>query len=113
MKKDPTKVAAAYKGLLEKNKVIVSPELKIINADWQRWFRNLVLFFAPAFLIFLVQLQQGNSVQDALPILYLWLINTLIDITRKYLGENTYKAVPLDAQEGVKKNEIKAKGSKK
>lgn len=113
MKKDPTKVAAAYKGLLEKNKTISSPKFALIEVDWDRWFRNLVLFFAPAFLLFLLQLQQGSGVKEALPILYLWLINTLIDVTRKYLTENNYKAVPTDASEGAKKTEIKAKEGKK
>ena len=102
-KKDPTKVAAAYKGLLEKNKVLVSPKREIINADVQRWFRNTVLFFAPAFLLFLQQLVAGKSLQEAAPILYLWLLNTLIDVTRKYLSENTYKVVPPTATEGAKK----------
>lgn len=113
MKKDPTKVAAAYKGLLEKNKVLVSPKREIINADVQRWFKNTTLFFAPAFILFLMQLQQGNSVQEALPILYLWLINTLIDVTRKYLTENTYKALPPTGSEGEKSTKDKAKESKK
>lgn len=112
-KKDPIKVAAAYKGLLEKNKVLVSPKREIINADVQRWLRNTVLFFAPAFLLFLQQLVAGKSVQESAPILYLWLLNTLIDVTRKYLTENTYKVEPEPASANVKSVSIQAKEIKK
>ena len=113
MKKDPTKVAAAYKGILEKNKTITSPKRMLIEVDWERWFRNTVLFFAPAFLLFLNQLVSGKSVQEAAPVLYLWLLNTLIDVTRKYLTENTYKPTVEVASVVVKKPETQTSKDKK
>ena len=93
-KKDLKKVTASYKGLLNKNKTITSPAYKLIKADLRRWAKNTALFLAPALIIFLNQLANGVSFQEALPVLYLWLINTIIDATRKFLTENTYR--PLD-----------------
>lgn len=102
-KTDINKVKASYKGLLNKNKTITSPAYKLIKADLRRWVKNTALFLAPALIIFLTQLSNGASFQEALPVLYLWLINTLIDATRKFLTENTYKPVD-EAGEAVGKN---------
>lgn len=94
MKTDINKVKASYKGLLNKNKTITSPTYKLIKADMRRWLKNTALFLAPALLLFLTQLSIGSSLQESLPVMYLWLINTLMDVTRKFLTENTYK--PMD-----------------
>lgn len=85
------KIKAAYQGIIKKNKTMTSPKKKLVKADLDRWIRNTIIFFAPALILFLTQLANGVSFQEALPVLYLWLINTLIDVTRKYLQENTYK----------------------
>jgi hypothetical protein len=85
------KIKAAYQGIIKKNKTMTSPKKKLVKADLDRWIRNTIIFFAPALILFLTQLAQGVTFQEALPVLYLWLINTLIDVTRKYLNENTYK----------------------
>lgn len=100
-KKDPEQVANSYKGLLKKNKVITSQKRELITADYRRWARNFAIFFAPALIIFLLQLQAGKTIEEALPVLYLWMINSLIDITRKFLTENTYK--PLDEAGEIEK----------
>lgn len=91
MKKDPQKVANAYKGLLDKNKTETSPRFHIGRDDVNKWLKNTALFLAPALILFLTQMQQGVPYQDAIKVLYLWGINTLIDLTRKWLTENTYK----------------------
>lgn len=85
------KIKAAYQGIIKKNKTMTSPKKKLVKADLDRWIRNTIIFFAPALILFLTQLANGVSFQEALPVLYLWLINTLIDVTRKYLQENTYR----------------------
>mgnify|MGYP000875059822 CR=1 FL=1 len=90
---DVDKVKASYKGLLKKNKVITSPTYKLIRADFRRWLKNTAIFFAPAFLIFLQQLQSGATIAQASIALKVWALSTLMDLTRKFLVENTYKPV--------------------
>lgn len=54
--------------------------------DVLKWARNTALFFAPAAILFLMQLQAGKTWQEAVSVLYLWAINTLIDILRKFIA---------------------------
>lgn len=86
--KDPERVAAAYKGLM--NKQVTSPKRKLVEADYRRWIRNAVVFLIPAVVVFLTALANGQDVQQAANVLYLWFLNTLIDLVQKWAKENKY-----------------------
>ena len=59
---------------------------RVVAVDWKRWLRNAAIFFAPAFLLALVALQQDATAQEIYWILRLWLINVAIDLTRKFIA---------------------------
>lgn len=65
-----------------------SPRFTLNREDVQKWAKNAIVFFAPALLLFLVSIQAGKSVQEAAQVLYLWGLNTAIDLTRKFIAEN-------------------------
>ena len=48
--------------------------------------KNAVIFLAPAVLVFLVVIQSGGSMDEALMALKLWTLNTTIDILRKFIS---------------------------
>jgi predicted AAA+ superfamily ATPase len=54
--------------------------------DTRKWLKNAAIFLAPALLFFLIQIQAGKPWQEALDALYLWGINTAIDILRKFVA---------------------------
>lgn len=58
------------------------------SQDYNRIGRNALIFSAPAILLILVGLQAGQSPKELLNVVYLWGINTLIDLTRKFIAEN-------------------------
>jgi hypothetical protein len=43
------------------------------------------VFAAPALLVFFSSIQAGVPLKDALGAVYLWLLNTVIDLLKKYL----------------------------
>ena len=46
--------------------------------------KNALIFLAPALLIFLTAIQNGVPIKQALYSVYLWSLNTVIDLIRKY-----------------------------
>lgn len=46
--------------------------------------KNALIFSAPALIIFLTAIQNGVSIKQALYSVYLWGLNTLIDLLRKF-----------------------------
>lgn len=56
------------------------------QADLKKWLTNALTFSAPAILIFLLAIQSGSSLQDAAVAIKLWLLNVLIDITKKFIS---------------------------
>lgn len=60
----------------------------VLTTDWQKWLKNTSIFFAPFALVFLVSIQQGSDLKDALNILYLFALNTAIDLIRKFMSAN-------------------------
>lgn len=86
--KDPEKVANAYKGLMAKQKT--SPKRKLIEADYQKWVKNTLIFLVPALIVFLTALLNGATLQQASVAIYLWLLNSTIDLLKKWVAENTY-----------------------
>lgn len=66
----------------------MSKRFTIDNQDFNKWAKNTLVFFAPALLVFLLQLQAGKSVEESLSSIYLWALNTSIDLTKKFIAEN-------------------------
>lgn len=87
-KKDPEKVAAAYKGLIPKT--AVSKKWHINQNDIEKWLRNAAIFFSLGAILFLTQLQQGASLEQAINVFYYWFLASLIDLIRKWASEKTY-----------------------
>jgi len=48
--------------------------------------RNAAIFLAPAALVFLIVIQMGGSLDEALIALKLWGLNTAIDVIRKFIA---------------------------
>ena len=46
--------------------------------------KNALIFLAPALLVFLTAIQKNVPVKEALYLVYLWLLNTAIDLLRKF-----------------------------
>jgi len=46
--------------------------------------KNALIFLAPALIIFLTAIQSGVPIKDALNLIYLWGLNTAIDLLRKF-----------------------------
>jgi hypothetical protein len=63
-----------------------SARFTLNEADVQKWSKNAVTFFAPAALLFLLEIQSGKSWKEALVALELWALNTAIDLLRKFLA---------------------------
>jgi len=57
-----------------------------LNAEEKaKILKNAQIFILPALLVFLTAIQQGVPVKQALISVYLWALNTLIDVIKKYL----------------------------
>lgn len=65
----------------------VAPRFSLNSDDIKRWLRNAALFFAPALLLALLEVQAGKPMDEVLVSLKLWGINTAIDILRKFLDQ--------------------------
>lgn len=90
MKKDPKKVAAAYKGLLDKT--VTSPSGSFSAEDYKRWLQNLLTYSVPIYLgTLFAQLAMGVSWEVAavtsLPTLY----GAVADYIKKRQAESIYK----------------------
>lgn len=65
-----------------------SEAMQLTRQDIEKWLNNLLLFSTPALLIFLTALAQGTPLSDAINILYVAILNALIDLLRKYFADN-------------------------
>lgn len=59
---------------------------RVTETEYMKVLRNAALFLAPAALLALIQLQGGASWEEIANILYLWLLNTAIDLLRKFIA---------------------------
>lgn len=87
-KKDPEKVAAAYKGLMPKT--VVSPKWRLTAPDWQKFGRDAFIFMIPALIVFLTVLQGGGTIEEAGVAVYTWILSMLINLLQKLANEKTY-----------------------
>jgi len=67
----------------------MSERFTLNQEDVKRWLKNTAIFFAPAFLVFLIAIQSGTPREEALYLVYLWLLNTAIDLTRKFISDGS------------------------
>lgn len=65
-----------------------SKKFTLNKEDLQKWLYNSFVFSAPFLLVFLLAIQQGKSIQDALYVLYLYALNVTIDLLRKFTAGN-------------------------
>lgn len=90
---------------------MVSPSRSLTGDDVKQWLKNTAIFFAPVALIYLLfvqaNLQDGVSVTDFVPnalvvgAMTLYVINTLIDLIRKFATQNTYTSSTTTVATGV------------
>lgn len=63
----------------------MSKKYTLNSKDKQKIVENARLFLAPALLVFLVSVQSGMPWKQALGAVYLWALNTAIDVLKKYV----------------------------
>lgn len=71
-------------------KIITSDAYELIKQDIRKWAINTAIFLAPVVLIFLVAIRDNVPLNEALYLIYLWLLNTVIDLVRKYVEKTKY-----------------------
>lgn len=71
-------------------KIITSEAYQLIKQDVIKWLGNQKIFILPALLVFLLAIQQGQSVETALNAVYVWGLGAIIDLLRKWIGETKY-----------------------
>lgn len=64
----------------------MSERFTLNKEDLLKWGKNTLTFLAPALLIFLVAIQSGVPIKEALYSVYLWGLNTSIDLLRKFIA---------------------------
>jgi hypothetical protein len=79
----------------KKEEEITSSKNELIKEDIARWFKNLLIFSSPALILFLTSVQAGDPFEISGKILLVALINALIDLLRKFTGENQYTAMKM------------------
>ena len=66
--------------------LMVSKRWQFNALDFQRWAKNTLIFLAPALLVFLVQVQAGNTPKEAFAAVEVWLLGVVIDFLRKLIS---------------------------
>ena len=54
--------------------------------DWEKWINNTLIFSAPFLLVFLVEIQRGTPMKQAFSVVYLYALNVLIDLIKKFIA---------------------------
>lgn len=67
----------------------MSAQYRLDYDESKKVAKNALLFAAPALILALGALQAGKTWEEIQYILYLWLINTLTDLLRKFQTNNT------------------------
>lgn len=63
-----------------------SQKFEMNRQDWIRWGKNALIFLTPAILLFLTEIQAGKTPREAILTLQLWVLNTAIDLLRKFIA---------------------------
>jgi len=61
--------------------------LKLNKEDVKKWLNNTAIFAAPFLLVFLVSVQSGADINESLYVLYLYALNVIIDLLRKFIAK--------------------------
>lgn len=69
-------------------KTIKSKRFSLNKEDVEKWLNNAIVFLAPALLVFLTAIQAGRTVEESLNVLYLWGLNVVIDLLKKFIAGN-------------------------
>ena len=56
--------------------------------ELRKWAVNTLIFLAPALLVFLLQIQDGKTVNEAVGAIYVWMLSTSIDMLKKFVKES-------------------------
>ena len=64
---------------------------RIKSLDWEKWINNTLIFSAPFLLVFLVEIQRGTPIKQALAVVYLYALNVIVDLLRKFVANNPSK----------------------
>ena len=67
---------------------LMSARWTVSQEQWAMMGKSLWKYTAPLVLIFLLQLQQGKTIQEALPILYGALLQLAINFVSKFATES-------------------------
>lgn len=62
----------------------MSAQYRLDQEEIKKVFNNALIFSAPAMVIILTELINGKSWEDIQKVVYLWLLNTLLDLFRKF-----------------------------
>ena len=62
----------------------MSNRFTLNKTDLLKWGKNALIFLAPALIIFLTAIKSGADMKDALYLVYLWGLNVIIDLLRKF-----------------------------
>ena len=63
----------------------MSNRFTLNKTDLLKWGKNALIFLAPALIIFLTAIKSGADLKDALFLVYLWGLNVVIDLLRKFV----------------------------
>ena len=63
----------------------MSPKFSLDYKDMEKWAMNTIVFLAPALVIFITAIQSGSTLNDAGYVLLLWVVNTVVDLSKKYV----------------------------
>ena len=68
-----------------------SSRFTLNRTDIEKWLKNAAIFSAPFLLVFLVAIQSGVELKDALVAVYLYALNISIDLLRKFIAGHPEK----------------------
>lgn len=61
---------------------------RVMAIDYKKVGKNALIFSAPALLLILTGLQAGRTPEELVNIVYLWFLNALVDLLRKFQATN-------------------------
>lgn len=64
---------------------------RLKTLDWEKWLKNSAIFAAPFALVFLLSIRSGSDIKDALNVLYLYVLDVVIDLIKKFMATNPSK----------------------
>lgn len=63
-------------------------KMMVQEADYKKWLKNTAIFFAPMVLLVLLAIQNEAPVEEIVWIVRLWLLNSAVDLVRKFIATN-------------------------